>query len=143
MKIFHEINIILKALPPDRQEIIKECVQILVDKGVVKQEYLEDMREHEKLVSTYIGNNVAIPHGLSNSGESIIHSGLSLVQVPEGVSFGDDKTAYLVIGIAGKDGQHLEMLSQVAQVLLDMDNVNAIKNAKTEKEILDIFRAVV
>ena len=145
MNVFDEKNIILAAAPAGKDEAIQMAGQILLDNGYVKPEYLDDMRAREELVTTYIGNNVAIPHGLHTSGDNILHSGISFIQVPNGVEFGDEresKIAYLVIGIAGKDGGHMEILSKVALILTDMDQVERLRTAKSPGEILAVFGAV-
>jgi len=144
MKVFDENNIILCAKPADKIEAIKMSGMILHRNGYVKQTYINDMLEREKIVTTYIGNNVSIPHGLSNSGENILHSGLSFVQVPDGIEFGteeESKIAYLVIGIAGKNGEHMEMLGKLAMTLTDMEKVEKLRTAHTKTEVMDIFQA--
>ncbi|MCL2588902.1 MAG: PTS sugar transporter subunit IIA [Oscillospiraceae bacterium] len=145
MNVFDEKNIVLAAAPADKMEAIRMAGEVLLGNGYVKSAYLDDMVAREQLVTTYIGNYVAIPHGLHTSGENILSSGISFVQVPGGVEFGDvgeGKTAYLVIGIAGKDGSHMEILSQVAMVLTDLDQVERLRTAQTPREVLEVFGAV-
>ena len=96
------------------------------------------MQEREKTVSVYVGNNVAIPHGTGDSDELIIKSGISIVQVPKGVKFGNE-TAYVLIGIAGKGNSHLDILSKIAEFCSEPYNVEKIKLASSEKEILDML----
>jgi mannitol/fructose-specific phosphotransferase system IIA component len=90
-------------------------------------------------VSVYIGNHVAIPHGIHGSENEIIKSGLSLIQLPEGVSFGENKIAYVVIGIAGKGNEHMNYLQKIALICSEIDNVEKIRNATTKQEILKLF----
>lgn len=142
MGIFTVDNIILNAVFDDKIAAVKAAGQILVDNGYVEAAYIEDMLEREKAVSTYIGNAVAIPHGIITSKERIKRSGISFIQVPQGVAFGEE-TAHLVIGIAGKDNEHLEILGQIANVCLEMENVDKLVHAKTKEEILDLFKEVV
>ena len=49
------------------------------------------MVEREKLVSTYMGMGVAIPHGTSQKKGTVKKSGVVLLQYPQGVDFGDEK----------------------------------------------------
>ena len=65
------------------------------------------MVEREKLVTTYMGMGVAIPHGTSEKKSTVKKSGVVMLQYPDGVDFGDEK-AYLIFGIAGVGDAHLE-----------------------------------
>jgi PTS system mannitol-specific IIA component len=49
----------------------------------------------------------------------------------------------VLIGIAGKDGEHLEILSQIAIVCSEEENIEKIVEAKTAEEILNLFDEVV
>jgi len=145
MNVFDQKNIILDVAPADKAEVIKLAGTILLENGYVKPAYIDDMFERETLVSTYIGNHVAIPHGLHTSGENIHHSGISFIQIPGGVEFGDEaesKIAYLAIGIAGKDGSHLEILGKIAEILTDMDQIEKLRTVKHPEEVLEVFGAV-
>lgn len=64
-------NIILDCKPVDKWDAIEICGNILVDNGYVTPEYIDDMKERERSTSVYIGNHVAIPHGLVTSDEKI------------------------------------------------------------------------
>ena len=142
MNVFDEKNIMLGIAPADKMEVIQMAGKILLDNGYVKPAYIDDMFERETLISTYIGNNVAIPHGLHTSGEHICHSGISFIQVPDGVEFGDEeesKIAYLVIGIAGKEGRHLEILGKIAAILTDMAQIERLRTVKSAGEVLEVF----
>ena len=134
-------NIILNAKPRDKWDAIRMCGEILVNNGYVRPEYIEDMYEREKTASVYIGNHIAIPHGQERSEHNIYESGISVVQVPEGVRFGDtdEEIAYVFFGIAGKNNTHLDILGNIAIVCSDLDNVMKIKETKDKQEILDIL----
>lgn len=140
--VFDEKNIILNASFHDKTEAIQAAGKILVQNGYVDEKYIDDMLEREKVVSTYIGNNIAIPHGITESKERIKSSGISFIQVPDGVKFGEE-IAYLVIGIAGKNNEHIDMLGNIAIAVSDMDNVEKLIHAKTKQEIIEVFKEVI
>lgn len=141
-QILAKENIELNASFTNKEEAIRKTGQILVEKGYVDSSYIEKMLEREQLTSTYMGNFVAIPHGTEDAKQSVITSGLSVIQVPGGVDFGDGNIVKVLIGIAGKDGEHLDILSQIAIVLSEEENVQKIVEAKTAEEILSIFDEV-
>ena len=138
--ILQEDNIILQAAYADRWSAIQACGEILVKQGYVKAAYIEDMMERERLVSVYVGNHVAIPHGIANSEQLILESGLSVLQIPEGVDF-DGEKAYIMIGIAGRDGVHMQLLSQIALVCMEQEQVERLRMSKDKNEIMRILKA--
>jgi PTS system mannitol-specific IIA component len=97
------------------------------------------MLEREKSVSTYMGNAVAIPHGTNDSKQWITRSGLSVITVPDGVEYGDGERAHLIIGIAGKGDEHLDILSKISIVVSEEENVERIVGAETKEELIAIF----
>ena len=138
--ILQEDNIILQAAYADRWSAIQACGEILVKQGYVKAAYIEDMMERERLVSVYVGNHVAIPHGIANSEQHILESGLSVLQIPEGVDF-DGEKAYIMIGIAGRDGVHMQLLSQIALECMEQEQVERLRTSKDKNEIMGILKA--
>ena len=132
----------LGARLSSRDEAIRRAGALLVENGNVDERYVESMFEREESVSTYMGNAVAIPHGTNDSKQWVTRSGLSIITVPEGVEYGDGDVAKLVIGIAGKGDEHLEILSKISLVVSEEENVEKIVNAETKEELLAIFDEV-
>jgi len=132
----------LGARLSSRDEAIWRAGALLVANGNVDERYIESMFEREESVSTYMGNAVAIPHGTNDSKQWVTRSGLSIITVPEGVEYGDGDVAKLVIGIAGKGDEHLEILSKISLVVSEEENVEKIVNAETKEELLAIFDEV-
>ncbi len=84
------------------------------------------MHDREKSVSTYVGNNLAIPHGTNEAKLSINRTGLSFIRYSEGIDWnGDGQLAHFVVGIAGAGDDHLTLLGSIAHVFLDEDKVAA------------------
>ena len=106
-------NIILGLKSESKEEAIERAGKMLVKEGYVNNNYIAAMQEREKIVSTYIGMGIAIPHGVGEAKKEVKESGIVVLQYPDGVVFGDD-LAYLVIGIAGVGDDHLEILSNIA-----------------------------
>lgn len=136
-------NIVLGAELDSQDEAIRRAGEILVQNGYVEEKYIDSMFEREKSVSTFMGNAVAIPHGTSDSKKWVEKSGISILTVPEGVNYGDGEVALLIIGIAGKGDEHLEILSNISEVVSDEENVAKIVQAESEEELLSFFDEVV
>lgn len=135
-------NILLNAIVRSKEEAIRLTGSILVDKGYVEAAYIEKMLEREQLTSTFMGNFLAIPHGTEDSKSFVKESGISFVQVPQGVDFGAGNIVKLLIGIAGKDNEHLDILSNIAIVCSEEENIERLVSAKSAAEILAIFEEV-
>ncbi|MEG9298621.1 PTS sugar transporter subunit IIA [Mangrovibacillus sp. Mu-81] len=135
-------NIQLNVQLANKEEAIRKTGEILVEKGYVAADYIEKMLEREELTSTYMGNFVAIPHGTEDAKELVKESGLSIIQVPAGVDFGDGNMVKVLIGIAGKNNEHLDILSQIAIVCSEEENIEKIVEAKDAQTILDLFEEV-
>lgn len=135
-------NIQLNVALSSKEEAIRYTGGILVDNGYVDAEYIEKMLEREELTSTFMGNQVAIPHGTEDAKSMVKETGLSVVTVPEGVDFGDGNIVKVLIGIAGKGGEHLELLSKIAIVLSEEENIQKILDTTSKEEIIRIFDEV-
>ncbi|MGX7075650.1 PTS mannitol transporter subunit IIA [Globicatella sp. HMSC072A10] len=142
MKLTNE-TVLLNQSVATKEEAIRLAGELLVKAGFVSPEYVDAMLEREKLVSTYMGNFLAIPHGTDEAKKHILNSGISLVQVPAGVEFGNgDKPAKVIIGIAGKGDDHLEVLSTVAIAFSEIEVAEQIINASNVDEINAVLEGV-
>ena len=135
--IFNEDNIRLNAAFATKEEAIRAAGQILADNGYVKEEYIPAMLEREKVMTTYMGMGVAIPHGVNEAKKEILSSGIVILQFPNGIDF-DGEKAYLLIGIAGVGDEHLEILSNIA-VVLDDDLTERLKNSNDKQAFMEAF----
>jgi PTS system mannitol-specific IIA component len=142
MSILKEANIQLNQSFASKTDAIKATGQVLVEQGYVKEQYIEQMLKREELSSTYMGNFIAIPHGTEESKEDVLQSGLSVIQVPEGVDFGNGNIVKILIGIAGKGNEHLEILSKIAIVCSEEENVEKLVQAKSKEDIISLLSEV-
>ncbi|WP_336776215.1 PTS sugar transporter subunit IIA [Paenibacillus sp. MMO-58] len=141
MSILSTDKVKLNAAVKDKFEAVRMAGQLLVDGGHADPSYVESMVEREQSLSTYMGGGLAIPHGTNESKGSIKSTGLSIVQIPAGVDFGEGNIAHLVIGIAAVGDDHLDILTNVAMVCSDDDNLERILKASTAEEMIEIFES--
>ncbi|MFC5850080.1 PTS mannitol transporter subunit IICBA [Deinococcus petrolearius] len=131
-------NIVLGLGSVPRDQAVTRAGDLLVKSGYVSPDYVPAMLEREKVVSTYIGNGVAIPHGVGAAKAAIKTSGIVVTQYPDGVDF-DGERAYLVIGIAGAGDEHLQILSRIADALEDEATVMRLARTQDADEIYRTF----
>ncbi|WP_028393305.1 PTS mannitol transporter subunit IICBA [Bacillus cihuensis] len=131
-------NVFLNQEFANKEEAIRFAGRALVNAGYVDESYIEAMIARDEMTSTYMGNDVAIPHGTEEAKKAVLKSGFTVLQVPNGVDF-DGQKVRLIFGIAGKDGTHLEILSGIAVTCSDMENIEKLVEAKTAQELMDIL----
>lgn len=124
-----------------QEAALQEATDILVAAGAVTPAYLDAMRQREETVSTYMGNGLAIPHGTNEMKDTILASALSVVRYDGGVDWAGEQ-ANFVIGIAGRGDEHLEILSQIAILFSDEDDVAKLNAAATPEDLYALLSAV-
>lgn len=126
---------VLHGTARDRDGAIREAGEKLIEIGSVMPAYVATMFDREKSVSTYMGNFLAIPHGTECGKSGILYPGLSLIRYDEEIDWGMSKPVRFVVGIAGKEGEHMEMLSKIALAFSDMESVEKMLAANSGEEI--------
>ena len=97
------------------------------------------MVKKEKEFNTNIGNGLAIPHGTFEYKDEILKTGLVILVCKNGVRWNDEDVK-LIIGIAGKGDEHLEILSKLATEFETQEKVDefiALNNKTKMKNILE------
>jgi mannitol/fructose-specific phosphotransferase system IIA component len=120
-------NILLNQPNADREEIIRRCGRMLADSGYVKERYIEGMVKRDNSFSTCIGNHIALPHGEEEYKADIISTGIVVLTYPEGVDWQGTRV-YLVIGIAAKGDEHLDIMGNIVDNLETGDDVIRLVN---------------
>jgi mannitol/fructose-specific phosphotransferase system IIA component len=120
--------------PISIDEAIDLVGQMLAKSGYVEKEYIQSMHERNRELSVYIGNSLAIPHGTNEGKVHIKQSGISVALLKHGLEWGGEK-AFVIIGIAGKNEEHMSILANLSTIFGDMDNVEALLKMDDVKEI--------
>lgn len=137
-QLLKDETMLLNQTIQSQEEAIEKAGELLVKSGAVTEDYISAMKEREQFVSTFMGNGLAIPHGTDEAKNEVLQSGLSFIQIPNGIDW-DGETVNVVIGIAGKDGEHLDLLSQIAVAFSEEENVDTIVNAQDTETIRRVF----
>lgn len=119
-ELLYRENIRVNCEPDTQEAVIRKVGQMLVDSGYVDAPYVEGMIEREKSFSTFMGNGLALPHSVEAAKKQIKASGIAVMTFPDGIDWGGD-TVNVVIGIAGVGEEHLQILSVIADKMLDQD----------------------
>lgn len=112
-EVLPENNILIDDFIDTKEKALEKINEILVGGGYTTEKYLDGMKEKEEEFHTNMGNGLAIPHGSYAYKKEILNTGLAVIVNKKGIIWNDEKV-YLVIGIAGKGDEHLEILSKIA-----------------------------
>ncbi|MCL2893619.1 PTS mannitol transporter subunit IICBA [Brenneria tiliae] len=134
-------NIFLNQHAADKEQAIRFAGEQLVQGGFVKPEYVDAMLEREKLTSTYLGESIAVPHGTIEAKDQVLKTGVVFCQYPDGVRFGEneDDVARLVIGIAARNNEHIQVITSLTNALDDEAVIERLTHTQDAQEVLDLL----
>ncbi|GKW04654.1 PTS mannitol transporter subunit IICBA [Pectobacterium carotovorum subsp. carotovorum] len=134
-------NVFLNQHATDKEQAIRFAGEQLVKGGYVEPAYVEAMLEREKLTSTYLGESIAVPHGTIEAKDRVLKTGVVFCQYPEGVRFGDedDEVARLVIGIAARNNEHIQVITSLTNALDDDAVIERLAQTQDVQEVLDLL----
>ncbi|MDA9275894.1 PTS sugar transporter subunit IIA [Acidimicrobiia bacterium] len=114
--------------------------EILFKNGYVEKEYIDSMLEKLETQSfaTYIGNGVAIPHGMAEGSKYVKHTGISVMQVPEGVQW-NEEVAYVIVGIAANSDDHMGVLSALADAIEEEEDAKKLWEETSTENIFNLL----
>lgn len=121
-----------------KENVIRQVGQMLVDSGYVNPSYVDAMVKREESFSTYMGNELALPHGVEEAKKEIKASGIAVMVFPEGTDWGGE-TVKVVVGIAGVGEEHLQILSVIAEQALEEGKMERIINGSAQ-EVYEILK---
>lgn len=139
LETLSEENILVGLSPESKTDAILRAGRLLERRGYVRTGYAEAMLEREKAATTCMGMGIAIPHGTDEAKKDIIHSGVVVLQYPDGVDF-DGEKVYILAGIAGKGDDHIEILSSLAESFEDEERLHTLMTATDKETILNILK---
>ncbi|MSS77436.1 PTS mannitol transporter subunit IICBA [Anaerococcus sp. WCA-380-WT-2B] len=137
-QILKKENIILDETFVSKEEVIKKVQELMEKSGYVDKEYEAGMLQREKEAPTHFGIGLAIPHGTSETKKSIKKSGIVVIVSKKGVDW-DGELVKLIVGIAGKDDDHIGILANVANKINAEEVVNNLVENANRDEIYEIL----
>lgn len=136
-------SIALGQKPADKQSAIRQLADLMAASGNLsdKEQYLKDVFAREASGTTGLGDGIATPHAKSTG---VKEAGLAAMTVPAGMDFEsmDGKPARLFFMIAAPDSAndaHIQILQQLAMMIMDPDFKEALIAAKTKEEFLHLI----
>ena len=142
-EILKKNSVIPNLTGNNKLEVIKEMTECLKQNNTIKddQALFKTLMEREKLGSTGIGENVAIPHGKSDELTQII---TVFARSINGVDFEslDQKPVHfvcMVVAPAHSTGQHLKALARISRLFKNQELREGILKSKNTDTIYSII----
>ncbi|MGG2076653.1 PTS mannitol transporter subunit IICBA [Lelliottia nimipressuralis] len=134
-------NIFLGRTASHKEEAIRFAGEQLVKGGYVEPEYVDAMLAREKLTPTYLGESIAVPHGTVEAKDRVLKTGVVFCQYPAGVRFGEeeDDVARLVIGIAARNNEHIQVITSLTNALDDESVIERLAQTTSVEEVLALL----
>src|SRR5438067_8137060 len=137
MLTIDERQIRLQSKAADKLDAIRQVGQLLVDSDNIDAGYVTSMLGREQVANTYLGNGITIPHGLPKDRDLIKRTGIAVMQVPSGVAWNPGETAHLIVGIAAKSDEHIEILRRLTRVLGDKEQVDRLVHTTDPRDVIE------
>lgn len=137
-----EDQIFLNLTARTKEEAIQFAGEQLVKLGFAEADYVPAMFEREQQVSTYLGEGVAVPHGTIAAKDKVLKTGIVFCQYREGVRFTDeeDGVAKLVIGIAARNNEHIQVVSAITNALDDEKTMEILTLTDDPQKVLRLLK---
>ena len=140
MEILKKSAIAVSQELSSKEEATRLAGELLIKSRNIREEYIDSMLEklEKEGFATYIGNGVAIPHGMEEGKKYINETGISIIQSHEGVEW-NGEIAYIIVGIAAKDDEHIDVLSKLADLIEDPEDAKKIWQLDSADKIYELF----
>ncbi|WLD58949.1 HPr family phosphocarrier protein [Salinispirillum sp. LH 10-3-1] len=111
----------------------------MVNAGYMAEPYINSMRGREAVANTLLGNGIAIPHGLQEDRDYIHRTGIAVLQLPEGVVWKGGEKAHLIVGIAARSDEHIQVLSNLTDVLANPALADELAHTPDAERIVQVL----
>jgi phosphocarrier protein FPr len=129
MEVLTRDMVVIGAQAVDKEVAIRQAGEVLVRTGCVPPSYVDGMLARERTLSTYLGSGIAIPHGEPADLRLVSRTGVSVLQLPEGVEWEPGERAYLVVGLASRDNEHIRVLVNLVDLLQEPEMIKELIQA--------------
>ncbi|MBS9779839.1 MAG: phosphoenolpyruvate--protein phosphotransferase [Moraxellaceae bacterium] len=119
--------VLIGQQPSNKSIAITTLAKTLANANKVDIEYLEGFLQREQVANTYLGKGIAIPHGVPELRHLIKETAVAVMQVPEGVAWGDNgEKVHLIVAIVAQGDEHLQVLKKLTRLFSNQDTLNTL-----------------
>ncbi|TXJ34879.1 PTS sugar transporter subunit IIA [Brachyspira aalborgi] len=142
MNILSKNNIMIVEQINDWKEAVKLSVEMLINNGSVKPEYLTNIYKNVEELGPYmlLCPEVVMPHCRPEDGA--LNKSISLLKLNKPVKFFDNDT-YLYISISAIDSDsHIDYIQNIVKVISEDELLQSLLKAKDIDTIFNIFNGL-
>ncbi len=121
-----------------RADAVRQAGELLVGLGAVEPAYADAMQERERMLSSYVGEAVALPHGTDAARALVRRATIGVLQFPGGVDW-DGQDVRLCIAIAASRDEHVAVMSSLARVLMDPEQAAELRTTDDPDRVLALL----
>ncbi|MCB1776988.1 MAG: HPr family phosphocarrier protein, partial [Candidatus Competibacteraceae bacterium] len=130
MKTISRSCIRLDVRVQNKNEAIQQAGQLLAEAGYIEPAYIDSLLKREQVANTFLGGGVAIPHGMIEDRHLIHHTGIAILQVPNGVEWNEGQKAYLIVAIAAQSDEHIALLRRLTRLMQQPEALDTLFHAE-------------
>ncbi|MCU5775284.1 PTS sugar transporter subunit IIA [Erwiniaceae bacterium BAC15a-03b] len=126
----------------DWQSAIRQAGQPLIDRGVIRESYVQSIIKQKEQLGPYfvIAPRIALPHARPEEGALAL--GLSLLKLKQGINFDseeNDPVDVIFMFSAPDSNSHIEMISQLAELLSDEEVMAQLYQAQNQQQLIELL----
>jgi transcriptional antiterminator len=136
-KFFHENYFMIVDKPMDQQDLFKRVCGQLKRDGLVGKDFYPSVVEREAIVSTLLGDGIALPHSLGLLAKKTV---IYTILAPQGIPWGDGETAYVVFLLAINKTDYEEAMA-IYELFVNFVRARAMPRLRESRDFAG-FKAV-
>jgi PTS system mannitol-specific IIC component len=137
---FIEIYTELSLKSTSKEKALEKLGEDIESLDLAEKGYKESILERERSCSTFLGNGVAIPHGLHSSLKLLKKNAVIIHHYPYGIDFGEDEKVYILVGLLIKDQNlRVEYLSNIVKNIENEELMEALTLSDDKGEFIEAF----
>ena len=143
-ELFSGDNIKIDVEPAGKEALLDSIIADLDAKGFIKDrdQVITDVVDREKVMSTGIGNGVAIPHAYTDGVERLV---AGFYRTEDEVDFEalDENGVdlfFIILGPKESRRNHIKVLAKISRLLNHSDFREDLRNAADADAVLNVFK---
>ena len=145
LEYMSEDRIILNLKSQEKEEDFEEMAPLFVEDNIIDaeelEEFIEGLKEREKLTATGMQDGIAVPHAKSPSVHKIA---LALGISKEGINFESmdgepSKYIFMIAAPKGTKQEHLDLLAMISELSYSEEVLEKLGKAQTRAEVIEIL----
>ena len=131
-------GILLGATASSREEAVALCAKLLLQLGAITEAYAAAMWQRELIFSSYVGREVAIPHGTDEARKYVLATQIVMVRLAEPIDW-DGEEVKICFGIASNGDEHGGILANLADILMDDERYFQLLSSNSTEQIVELL----